>query len=367
MIEIKEYNKERLRKLIEDSSVWKQQYLPITRARAISHANNPMASGEDIMLLVAYDDENVIAYMGAFIDCLRIDGHIHKIAWLSTWWADPTYKTSGIGRELLHKMYKLHDGKIGISQFTQSAKRVYDKSGYFTSLKLMSGIKASIKPEFSHLIPALYPKAKKITPLLMVADRILNGLVDLKLYFLKNKISDISDNVSFSETDQINDDLENFIRSSSQNDLTVRNKSFLNWMKQFPWLTVTNDGPDEKYFFSSTAKRFQIHFIVVKEDARIVGFLVLQIRDNTLKVLYTFFDVKMLVKIGNYLIRFSLMKRVKTIITYDQNLVRHFGNNKSIFIYLKPKVKEAIISKVFNKDDFENYRFHFGDGDCSFA
>jgi GNAT superfamily N-acetyltransferase len=106
-----------------------------------------------LALLLGYTDGQLVGYMGVFTDKIILDGKPNKIGWLSTWWVHPKTKGSGIGREILNTMYESLNGQIGISQFTPSAKRVYDKSGYFYTLKESKGIKAVLRSNFGFCGP----------------------------------------------------------------------------------------------------------------------------------------------------------------------------------------------------------------------
>ena len=135
MIEIKKILKKNVAELFEISAFWDHEFLSISKHRLLAHFNNPNLKNDDIVLIVAYFNQELAGYMGIFIDKITIDNQETKIGWLSTWWVHPKTKGSGIGREILNEMYSGNNGRIGISQFTPSAKRVYDKSGYFVNLK----------------------------------------------------------------------------------------------------------------------------------------------------------------------------------------------------------------------------------------
>ncbi len=370
MINIISYNREGLSKLAIGEDIWKNKVLPITKHRALAHINNPFADNDDILLLVAYDKERIVAYMGVFMDRIILEDNKNNIAWLSTWWADPNYKSTGIGRELLHKMYSAHNGKIGISQFTPSAKRVYDRSGYFYTLKGMNGIKAVLNPQVADLIQVFYPKLKKVKTVIFFAEVIIKTIINIKIHLLKQWFKS-SHKINYYYIDEIDEETENFIKKIQYDkiNLSIRNKEYFKWMKLYPWV-VESDNEDEyhNYFFSSVARRFEISFIKILNDQNeITGFLVVQIRNNTLKVLYAFYLEQDLNDIYSVLIEHTFKNKVEVIITYEKNLVKKLEQQKLLFLYKKKKVKEAIISKSFGNIDYKKYYFHFGDGDCSFA
>src|SRR5688572_27959784 len=122
MIELKTIYKKDVPELLDNSGFWNHSFLSIRKHRLYAHYKNPNCDENDVVLLLAYLNGELVGYMGVFIDKILLDGSVDKIGWLSTWWGHPKTKGSGIGREILDTMYTLNNGKIGISQFTPSAK-----------------------------------------------------------------------------------------------------------------------------------------------------------------------------------------------------------------------------------------------------
>ncbi len=127
--------------LIQNEKFWKHPFLSITKHRLYAHYLNPNISDNDIVLLLAYYNKEIVGYMGVYVDVINIKNKDRKIGWLSTWWVHPKTKGTGIGRSLLVSMYKAFNGRIGISQFTPIAKKVYKKSGFFQTLSKSIGYK----------------------------------------------------------------------------------------------------------------------------------------------------------------------------------------------------------------------------------
>src|SRR6185312_12625881 len=75
--------------------------LPISRQRALSQSHNPFASPDDIALLVAYDNDICVGYLGVVPGAASVNGNCRKVFWLSTWFVSPKARESGVAMQLL--------------------------------------------------------------------------------------------------------------------------------------------------------------------------------------------------------------------------------------------------------------------------
>ncbi len=370
MIEIKKIYKKDIPELLSDNQFWNHSFLSISKHRLYAHYKNPHLEDNDIVLLLSYLNNELVGYMGLFIDKINIDNRVEKIGWLSTWWVHPKTKGTGIGREILNAMYSENNGQIGISQFTPSAKRVYDKSGYFTTLKENIGIKAVLRSNLTFVIPTLFPKAKKLSAFLNQIDCLLNFFINIKLYVQKIFISKKVTNISLEYVNIIDDETLNIINQFNKNDISNKGKDFFEWLKAYNWvqkaplLNLTNKN---KYEFSIYDNEFEFSLIkIIKKDI-CIGFIVLQKRNYVTKVLFTYYDnLKNTNDISNIIKLQAITQNTREIICYDETICYNLKKS-NIFLYKTKKVKQSIISKAFKKTDFNNLRMNFGDGDCSFA
>ncbi|GEM_PF-1964197 len=370
MIEIKKIYKSDVSEVIDNEDFWNHSFLATSKHRLLAHFKNPHLEDGDLVLLLAYMQGELVGYMGVFIDIIRINNKTEKIGWLSTWWVDPKTKGTGIGRELLNTMYAENHGKIGISQFTPSAKRVYDKSGYFTTLKTNRGIKAVLRSNLSFVIPQLFPKSSKLAGFFNNVDHFLNFFINIKLRFQRSLINKRLDNIQVEYLQTLDRETLLLINRFNTDDLSIKDQSFFEWLKAYNWvlkaplLSLTNH---RKYAFSIYDKAFEFSFIKVIKDNRCVGFIVLQKRNYVTKVLFTYYDSSINTSEMADLIKLqTIQQNTREIICYDEALCTNFKQS-SIFLYKTNKVKHSIISKAFDKTDFTDTRMHFGDGDCSFA
>ena len=370
MTEIRKIYKKDIENLFLETEFWNHDFLPITKHRLLAHLHNPNLENDNIVLILGYLNSELVGYMGVFIDTIIIKNETQKIGWLSTWWVHPKTKGSGIGREILNAMYAENNGKIGISQFTPSAKRVYDKSGYFVDLKQNIGVKAVLKTNFSTIIPKLKPQLSVLKPILKLGDFAINSMVSIKQFFNKKALNQNLKSVKIEYLNAIDAETSTFINDHNKNHLTKKSNAFFNWLKQYHWV---QEAPllafteKNKYEFSMVDNSFNIYLMKIKLENKIIGFLVLQKRNKTMKVLFAYFDsnnhshyIADVIKLQ------AITQNIHEIITYEASICNNFKKS-NVFLYNRKKVKNSIISKAFNQNDFEKIIMNYGDGDCCFA
>ncbi|GEP49659.1 hypothetical protein FNO01nite_03310 [Flavobacterium noncentrifugens] len=369
MIEVKKIYKRNIKSLLDDAGFWNHPFLAISKHRLLAHSKNPNSSDDDIVLLLAYIDNELLGYMGVFIDKIIIDGIEKKIGWLSTWWVHPKTKGTGIGRKILDTMYAENEGQIGISQFTPSAKRVYDKSGYFTTLKNNTGVKAVLRSNLTFVIPVLIPKSKALNLLFQITDSFFNFFINFKLAVQRRFIKKGLKNIKIEYLNSIDSETETFINTFNKKDISHKTTAFFEWLKAYNWVQeapLIELTDKNKYEFSMYDKEFNISYIKIKEKGTLIGFIVLQKRNYVVKVLFSYFENRHTKVISDVIKLQSITQNTREIICYEEAICANFKKS-SIFLYKTKKTKQSIISKVFNKSDFDNTRMNFGDGDCCFA
>ena len=370
MTKIRKIYKKDIENFFLETEFWNHDFLSITKHRLLAHLHNPNLENDDIVLILGYLNNELVGYMGVFIDTIIIKNETQKIGWLSTWWVHPKTKGSGIGRQILNAMYLENKGKIGISQFTPSAKRVYDKSGYFVDLKQNIGVKAVLKTNFATLIPELKPQLSVLKPIFELADFGINSLVSIRQYFNKKALNSNLKSLKIEYLNAIDNETSQFINSHNNNHLTKKSDAFFNWLKQFQWV---QEAPllafteKNNYEFSMVDNSFNIYLVKIKLENKIIGFLVLQKRNQTMKVLFAYFDSN---KHSHYIADViklqAITQNIHEIITYDASICNNFKKS-TVFLYNRKKVKNSIISQAFNQNDFEKIIMNYGDGDCCFA
>ena len=112
---------------------------PISPLRMYAQRKNPFLQDEDIVMILLIEDDELLGYMGAMPDELKIGkGTIH-IAWASCIWTNESYRGKGLGKLLTSEMDAAWDNKLILAEFTDVAKAIYDKLDLFETLKIKKG------------------------------------------------------------------------------------------------------------------------------------------------------------------------------------------------------------------------------------
>jgi len=83
MIQIRQLNKAQLLTFIYSEEYKNLTFIPITKHRAISHIHNPRADDDDIILFLAYENEELVGYLGVLADKIYYQNSPIKCGWLS--------------------------------------------------------------------------------------------------------------------------------------------------------------------------------------------------------------------------------------------------------------------------------------------
>jgi len=355
--------------LINNKSIWEHEFLACSKNRLFSLSKNPDSSPDDLVLLLAYLNDELVGYMGIYINKIRINDAVEKIGWLSTWWVHPKTKGTGIGLDIFNTMYESNDGKIGISQFTDSAKRVYDKSGYFNELKYDDGLKSVLRSNLVSFLPNRFPKLN-FPILLKFFDNIINSFLNFRLKFIRKKILNNLKGVNIEYLTNIDDETMQVITDNSKNDLAVYDKNYFNWLKAYKWIdraSIIELTNKNKYEFSIYDHDYEISFLKINLNNICIGFIVLQKRNYLQKVIFSYYDKSKYTEIISDVISLQLInENTREIICFDNKICEEFLKSK-LFLFNSKKQKKSIISKKYLQSNFDSNYMHFGDGDCCFA
>jgi GNAT superfamily N-acetyltransferase len=359
VIFLKTYNKEELDKLINSGKYESFPFKPISRHRAISHLNNPRASEDDTLLILAFEEEKLAGYIGILPDYLFQNTQKIKVGWLSTIFVHPDFRGQRIAQQLLAEACNQYEDKILITEFTAEAEKMYVKSNRFEYLKPLEGYTYHYRFNLSKILPQKRVSWEKYTPLLKGLDSTMNFLLTPVFRLFRPK-------KNYSVNSNLDEESLNFIAKNKTNNSFNRNTVEISWIVNYPWVLNGNLN-DDKYLFSSFSKEFKYIFIKIYDENNILSSLImLTVRDQQAKLQYKFgdYDHKICAEIiHQYLIK----NKINSLICYDEAINFHLKNKSAL--YKKVRIRKYQMTKYLGNLLGNNFRFEVsgGDGDCVFT
>ncbi len=366
MITIKEYNRKSLQEFIDSPDFKALPFLPISRHRAISHIHNPRASDRDTLLMLAFNDDQLVGYLGVLPDRIYDrEGNKSKCGWLSCMWIDPQSRGLGISKKLVAQALKSWDHKILVTEFTYPAKRLYDKTEAFKDLQIMEGIRLYIRSDLNKLLPPKGGLFQNLKSWWKVIDKGVNLLLDRRFLFYSGKQNFQQEYIS-----HLDNEILDLITTRQENQIFRRSLEELNWILTYPWiLSAPADEMSKKYHFSSVAGQFEFRPLKLRNSSgQLIAFIIFSRRDDSLKIPYCYFDQNDIDQVTSC-IRWHLIHwRISTCTIFQRDLVNAFRISGSPGLHKKLIKRHYIISKMFTKFSVDDiYEIQDGDADCAFT
>jgi len=124
------HTKAQLRELYGQPEFWRASWLPFTRLRLKQYLENPLAAEEDVLWLNALHQGRIVAYLGLLPDLVLDGDRLVKIAWPTSWWADPKHRGKGIAALLFDRALELYPYSC-VNSATPWARRLLLKRGLY--------------------------------------------------------------------------------------------------------------------------------------------------------------------------------------------------------------------------------------------
>ncbi|RMG69466.1 MAG: GNAT family N-acetyltransferase [Bacteroidetes bacterium] len=357
----------RLEALINDPAYDRMPAIPISRQRAWSQLRNPRAGAEDVLLVLAWEEAEMVGYLGVVPDRLYLNGKEHRVGWMSCIWVDPRQRGKGIAGELVRQVFQAWDDRIIVTEFTPQAKRLYDKLGSFFDVNPPPGIRGYLRFNLAKLLPARRPSLRRWRPLLRLTDSLLNLPNALRLAFWRPHCR-----LSWEYMAEIDAEAAAFIEAHQAGELTRRGQSELNWLLKHPWVLSgpVSDAQQARYHFTALAERFEFIALRLRDEAgNMAGLLVLSVRDRHLRVPYAYLTPAARPEAARLIWQHMLRMRMDMLTLHHPELVETIRHMRSPFWLIRPFRTAYILSTRF-AGDYEaqgELRIQDGDGDKAFT
>jgi hypothetical protein len=215
-----------------------QNISPISRQRAVAMMNNPFADLNDPGLIIAYDDQRIVGYLGLLPGILWASEKSIKVLWGSALFVDPGYRDGIVFLTLVRTALSFGLPYI-ITGFT---KDVYNICKALRFRELKSFDTCGINISKLNLFEALLWRARKRRTITEATWKRLSSFAAaarLPLYFplralylqwLRRKALKELKGITFREVEQVR--LEAEVRPKAPH--FVRGVAAVNWMQEHP-------------------------------------------------------------------------------------------------------------------------------------
>ncbi len=350
-----------------DGSLWQQLTpKPLTSLRAISQYQNPRAHPNDTALIIAYDDNVLVALVGLLPNFIH--GQPNELVNSNTcWWVDAE-KGKQLAIPLFLKALALCDQRMFMTNCTPHTLSILKKTNWFDFPETKPGTRGFLKFNSHEIIPAKFPATKKFKLLLKLADQTLNFLLIPRQRIIRSRFLKNVPKIEYLNT--LNQELYQFIESHSQNEFIRRTGQELEWIVKFPWIKekkFSKSLTPVDYPFSYIVDSFEQYFLKITESGQTIGLLFISIRDGHMKIPYVYFESENLRAILQVIYMQALLKNAVTLTTFNPELSDAMLKGKHPFIFRKKIKRLMAISKSLSEFHLKYPLIQDGDGDVVFT
>jgi hypothetical protein len=336
-------------------------YVPITPSRAQSYIKNPFGQPDDVVLIIIYMNNCMIAFRSLFAGMAETGSERIRFGWCSGNWVHPEYRFRGFSLLLLEKAYTEWNGKLMFTNYAPESEMLYIKSGLFHEIHRFNGARGYLYLK-KHRLRSIAPKKQIPAFLFSPAVFFITVLAKLRCFFFKSRLNK---NLQFEELHYPDKQCYQFMQKQEGKFLFPRNENEWHWIFQYQWISDSNSDLKSRYPFSSCSESFFYQTIKIIEGSEIVGFFIFSVREGHLKTL--FFNLKsgLEQEAVNYLKLYSVRKKIEMITVYNNEVARILLKDKAPFIYVKNTGQKIYSS--FEIPDSGSFAYRDGEGDYGFT
>lgn len=278
---IRTYTRAELKTLLDDPVWWETEGLPFTKARLSCYLDNPFAEDDDVLWLIAWQEGKPAAYLGLVPDQIRTEAGTLKIAWFSSWWADPRVRGSGLARQLTSLGLTLYKG-IGIDSGTPWSMRQMRESGDFflytqrpRSFWFLNVNQKALK-DFGY-------RFKAIELVFPIIHFLLGRLMIMRLRSWLSRMGETSLSVEYLlEPDAASIDI---ISSINESEFCVKDAGVLRWRSGLPPRMARIAGLGNRAsYFGNSGEKVSSSLIKLSDGKKPVGLVNICLADGYLKI-----------------------------------------------------------------------------------
>lgn len=257
--------------------------LPIPALRALAQSKNPVASTDDIGLLVAYSGDNCIGYLGILPSLFCHKGKLSKVYALSTFFVDEAYRGLSVAPMIMANAIALEKDLL-LAGLTPAAEKFYLKNPqWFKPAGSLPYLHINLLP-WSSLLWWLKNRLKAMRGLfnsLFVANRRIADAGSWRFFyhFLRPPACNRCGGVGARLVSEVlAPEKKTGCKLAEGQYYFYRDVDTVNWMIRYPWITE-NTTATFNYFFSYQRElfRFLPFELYSKQSGERLGYVVFSI------------------------------------------------------------------------------------------
>ncbi len=335
---------------------------PITDLRAISQFNNPDSKPEDIALIYAVENNELLGFAGLLPRFVNNENT--RIFSNSCWWAHPE-KGKGIAIPLFYKLVEKANFSLFLSESTTHAKTILEKTGLFGPINQTAGIRGFLRLYLADISLKHFPNKKWLSFLFKILDFLLNlFLIPFRFYFLKKFYKS---SFSVEPVSKVENEIEEFIKQNCSSEFVQKTPASFDWFKNYPWLMEREKGKSVNYPFSYLVNKYELNYFVFKQGNEIKAFAAISNRDNLAKIPFIYFNNNDIKAVTHTLLKFVLRKKYDSLLVFHPQIVDFMEQNKMPFYHRKNETKYSGTTKKIYDIFAQKPIMQDGDGDVIFT
>nr|WP_321406153.1 hypothetical protein [uncultured Carboxylicivirga sp.] len=326
----------------EDRSV-----LPISTLRANSFYYNPKASYDDIVLVLAYKNDELVGFIGFLPDYVQGDP-MKKFAWNSGWWIDK-HKGKDIAIPLLIYGMKQWKNLVGFIDLPSHSFNILNTLRLIDVIGIDNGVKYVLRPYI--------PNRNKLQNFFSLLPGIIPS------WLLKGK-----ENTSFSLTKELTNDMEYFITENQKNTF-AKDRNDFEWIKNFPWLSTQDKYINEqkKYPFSLVTSSFRLKYFKIEINEEVVSVGLIKERDGHYYLPFLYLNEKYIKSVLIDIFRYVIKRGGLSLYVYNSIFNEVLNSTILKFLPQKKVFQKTAFTKDFTSLWGKQIKCQDGDGDAVFA
>ena len=357
---------------VQSPQYLQSEVVPISPQRAHAQAHNPHAAPDDIALILAYDEKNILrGYLGILPDIVENQkvGDTTKVGWLSCIWVDNRVRGQGIAKNLVITAEKAYPNRLLLTEFTPAAHQLYVKLNLFDDLARPQGLRCYLRADLQTILPNKKPFLRYFRPFLAAFDAIANTILSPFSYFKQRENIKQLQNIKTNYHTYIPPHISQYIKDFAENERR------LSWIYNYPWLISAPlpDDNSQKYHFSSVEKSFACVMVELSEkneagQDKTIAFFMLSHRKNLLKIPYLYLSPKAENAVLAFIGQYMQNAKLATFLCYQPALLAALKARNFGFFMQKKQSRHYMCSKeLLNFIHHNQIQLQDGAGDAAFT